>query len=98
MISIIHNPQILILDEPTSGLDPGQILQVRRLIQECERKRTVILSTHILSEIEQISQRVIIMKSGSLVADNNIQALVRREGRPPRTLEEVFLQLTAEEK
>ena len=74
--SIINDPQILILDEPTIGLDPVQILQVRQLIQRIETKRTVIISTHILSEIEQIAKRVIVIKQGQVVVDRPIKVLL----------------------
>jgi len=74
--AIINEPELLILDEPTSGLDPVQILQVRDLIKNLECKRTVVLSTHILSEIEQIAKRVMIINDGELVADENIQDLL----------------------
>src|SRR3989338_9244155 len=66
--AIINDPAILILDEPTNGLDPVQIRRVRSLIQNLEKERTIILSTHILSEIEQIAQRVLIIKDGGIVA------------------------------
>ena len=65
--AIIHEPKLLILDEPTSGLDPIQNLQVRSLIKNLKDQRTVILSTHILSEIDQIAQRVLIIKSGQVI-------------------------------
>src|SRR3989338_1513311 len=61
--AIIHDPEVLILDEPTSGLDPLQILQVRQLIQELEHKRTVILSTHILPEVEATCNRILIINN-----------------------------------
>ncbi|MCD4781521.1 MAG: ABC transporter ATP-binding protein [Candidatus Omnitrophica bacterium] len=73
--AIINDPDILILDEPTVGLDPCQILEVRQLIKSLEKKRTVLLSTHILSEIEQMAQRVIILRSGKIVADAAIEEL-----------------------
>jgi len=74
--AIINDPELLILDEPTSGLDPIQILQVRELIKNLKQKRTVLLSTHILSEIEQIAQRVLIIKSGEIIADQPLDALL----------------------
>ena len=67
--AIIHDPAVLILDEPTAGLDPVQNLSVRNLIRDLEHKRTVILSTHILSEIEEISKRVLVIKNGNIIAD-----------------------------
>jgi ABC-2 type transport system ATP-binding protein len=77
--AIIHEPKILILDEPTSGLDPVQNLQVRNLIKDLEEKRTVILSTHILSEIEQIAHRVIIIKSGRIIVDESLETLLKTQ-------------------
>jgi len=68
--AMIHDPKILILDEPTSGLDPNQIIEIRRLIKEIGRKKTVILSTHILSEVEAACDRVIIINRGSIAADD----------------------------
>lgn len=77
--AIIHEPKILILDEPTSGLDPVQNLQVRNLIKDLEEKRTVILSTHILSEIEQIAHRVLIIKSGRIIVDESLETLLKTQ-------------------
>ncbi len=74
--AIINDPEVLILDEPTSGLDPIQILQVRKLIGSLKQKRTVLLSTHILSEIEQMAHRVLIIKSGEIIADQPLEALL----------------------
>ncbi len=67
--ALIHDPGILILDEPTSGLDPGQIVEIRNLISEIGKQKTVILSTHIMQEVEAICDRVIIIRQGSIVAD-----------------------------
>jgi ABC-2 type transport system ATP-binding protein len=75
--AIIHDPQILILDEPTSGLDPNQIAEVRALIKEIGKTKTVILSTHILQEVEAVADRVIIINQGRIVKDDttgNLQA------------------------
>ncbi len=75
--SLIHDPDILILDEPTSGLDPNQIIEIRNLIREIGKKKTVILSTHILPEVEATCDRVIIIDRGNIVADDstaNLQA------------------------
>ncbi|HRW20339.1 MAG TPA: gliding motility-associated ABC transporter ATP-binding subunit GldA [Bacteroidales bacterium] len=69
--AIIHDPEVLILDEPTSGLDPNQIIEIRSLIAELGKKKTVILSTHILQEVQAICQRVLIINKGILVADNS---------------------------
>ncbi len=73
--AMIHNPPILILDEPTSGLDPNQIVEIRELIREIGRERTVVLSTHILSEVQASCDRVIIIDNGTLVADGTPEEL-----------------------
>ena len=78
--AMIGNPDILILDEPTSGLDPNQIVEIRELIREIGREKTVILSTHILSEVEATCDRVIIINEGRIVADNAMQKLKSQEG------------------
>jgi ABC-2 type transport system ATP-binding protein len=75
--ALLHQPQVLILDEPTIGLDPAQIIEVRRLIQDLRKDRTVLLSTHILSEAQQICDRVLIIHRGKIVAEDtpaNLQA------------------------
>jgi ABC-2 type transport system ATP-binding protein len=68
--AIIHDPEVLILDEPTSGLDPNQLVEIRELIKNIGKEKTVLLSTHIMQEVEAICQRVLIIKQGVLVADN----------------------------
>ncbi|MGC8769623.1 MAG: ABC transporter ATP-binding protein [Brevinematia bacterium] len=75
--SIIHNPQILILDEPTSGLDPNQIIEIRELIKELGKEKTVLLSSHILSEVEATCSRVIIINRGNIVADGSTEELLK---------------------
>lgn len=69
--AIIHNPEVLILDEPTSGLDPNQLVEIRELIRKIGKEKTVLLSTHIMQEVEAICDRVIIIKRGNLVADDS---------------------------
>ncbi|OFY65899.1 MAG: gliding motility-associated ABC transporter ATP-binding subunit GldA [Bacteroidetes bacterium RIFCSPLOWO2_02_FULL_36_8] len=69
--AIIHNPEVLILDEPTSGLDPNQIVEIRKLIKELGKEKTVILSTHILPEVEATCDRILIINRGRLVADGS---------------------------
>lgn len=76
--ALIHKPEVLILDEPTIGLDPGQIIEVRRLIQEIGKERTVLLSTHILSEAQQICDRVMIINRGRLIAEDSPEHLQKR--------------------
>jgi len=78
--ALIHDPEILILDEPTSGLDPNQIIEVRNLIKEIGKTRTVIISTHILSEVEMLCDRVIIISRGKIVADSPTGELRERYG------------------
>ena len=75
--AIIHNPPILILDEPTSGLDPNQIIEIRELIKELGKEKTVLLSSHILSEVQATCNRVIIINKGSIVADGPTNELLR---------------------
>ena len=70
--AILHSPDIIILDEPTNGLDPTQILQMRELIRELAKTATVILSTHILQEVQAVCERVLIMRDGKLVVDSSI--------------------------
>ena len=78
--ALMHDPEILILDEPTSGLDPNQIGEVRNLIREIGKTRTVIISTHILGEVETLCSRVIIIANGKLVADSPTDELRERYG------------------
>lgn len=75
--ALLHNPDVLILDEPTTGLDPNQLVEIRRLIQEIGKDKTVFLSTHILQEVEAICDRVIIINKGKIVTDKNLKALVK---------------------
>jgi ABC-2 type transport system ATP-binding protein len=76
--ALLHRPPIVILDEPTSGLDPNQIREIRRLIKEIGKNRTVILSTHILSEVQATCDRVIIIDKGQLVADGAVDDIILR--------------------
>ena len=76
--AIIHNPDVLILDEPTSGLDPKQIIEIRELLKSLAGNHTIILSTHILSEVEHSCQRVIIISHGKLVAIDSVANLTNR--------------------
>lgn len=78
--ALLHDPEILILDEPTSGLDPNQIIDVRSLIKELGRTKTVVISTHILSEVEMLCDRVIIVSQGRIVADSPTTELRGRYG------------------
>ncbi len=89
--ALIHNPDVLILDEPTTGLDPNQLVEIRELIREVGKNKTVILSTHIMQEVEAICDRVIIIHRGKIVADATLQDIRRKD----QTLEEVFRSLTS---
>jgi ABC-2 type transport system ATP-binding protein len=73
--AIIHDPEILLLDEPTSGLDPNQIAEIRKLIRELGSEKTVILSTHILPEVEATCDRIFIINKGKIVADGTAETL-----------------------
>lgn len=76
--AMIHNPDILIFDEPTSGLDPNQIIEIRKLIKQLGKQKTVILSTHILPEVEAICDRILIINKGKIVADGTPDTLRKR--------------------
>lgn len=75
--ALIHDPEVLILDEPTSGLDPNQIVEIRDLIKRIGASKTIMLSTHIMQEVEAICNRVIIINKGNIVADNNAEQIVK---------------------
>ncbi|MFH0991324.1 MAG: ATP-binding cassette domain-containing protein [bacterium] len=86
--AMIHDPEVLILDEPTSGLDPNQIIEIRNLIKQLGRAKTVILSTHILTEVQATCDRVIIIDEGSIVADGTPDQLKKEfHGSESVTLE-----------
>jgi ABC-2 type transport system ATP-binding protein len=78
--ALIHDPKILILDEPTSGLDPNQLVEIRRLIKEISRNKTVMFSTHIMQEVEALCDRVIVINLGEIVADNELGSLMSSFG------------------
>ncbi len=77
--ALLHNPEVLILDEPTTGLDPNQLTEIRDLIKNIGKDKTVFLSTHIMQEVEAICDRVIIIKKGEIVADNKLQQIFSNE-------------------
>jgi len=87
---LLHEPDVLILDEPTSGLDPNQIRDIRRTIRELGRSKTILLSTHILQEVEAVADRVIFIHAGRIVFDGTPDQM-RSKGA---SLDEVFYQLT----
>lgn len=90
--ALIHDPEVLILDEPTSGLDPNQIIEIRNVIKEQGKEKTILFSSHILQEVQAICERVIIIHKGNIVADDEVRNLLQHKGN---TLEEVFRNLTA---
>lgn len=73
--ALLHDPHVLILDEPTTGLDPNQLLEIRKLIREIGKDKTILLSTHIMKEVEAVCDRVLIINKGSLVADQKLSDL-----------------------
>ena len=91
--ALIGKPDLIILDEPTVGLDPAQVIEIRKLIRELGQAHTVILSSHILSEVQAVCQQVLILSKGRLAASGSLQELTA-DGR---SLEEVFLELTGGE-
>lgn len=90
--AIIHNPEVLVLDEPTSGLDPNQIVEIRELICNFGKDKTVLLSTHIMQEVEAMCNRVIIINKGNIVADDSLNNL--QQQNQEKSLEEIFRSLT----
>lgn len=79
--ALLHDPEVLILDEPTTGLDPNQIVEIRRLISDLGHSKTVMLSTHIMQEVEILCSRVIIINKGKIVADTSTENLRKASGR-----------------
>jgi ABC-2 type transport system ATP-binding protein len=90
--ALVHNPSVLVLDEPTIGLDPRQIIEIRRLIQELSGERTVILSTHILPEVTQLCEKVVIINEGRIAVEDTLANLTQ-----DMTLEQVFLRYITKE-
>jgi ABC-2 type transport system ATP-binding protein len=89
--ALIHDPQVLILDEPTTGLDPNQLTEIRSVIKNIGKEKTVIFSTHIMQEVEAICDRVIIINHGNIVADSSLADL-QKTGN---SMEEIFKKLTS---
>lgn len=85
--AILHNPSVLILDEPTTGLDPNQLVEIRELIKELGKEKTVLLSTHIMQEVEAVCERVIIIKKGEILVDKKLSEL---KGNNIQTIEVTF--------
>lgn len=87
--ALIHDPQVLILDEPTTGLDPNQLIEIRELIKQVGKTKTVLLSTHIMQEVEAVCSRVLIIDNGKLVADDETKHLAAGQN-----LETIFRKIT----
>ncbi|WP_304066159.1 ATP-binding cassette domain-containing protein [Pedobacter glucosidilyticus] len=92
--AIIHDPQVLILDEPTSGLDPNQLIEIRKLIKDLGKTKTVILSTHIMQEVEAVCDDVIIINKGEIVAHDRLETLLQKHHT--QNIEPIFVALTKE--
>lgn len=90
--AIIHDPQLLILDEPTTGLDPNQLTDIRELIRNLGRDKTVVLSTHIMQEVDALCEQVVIINKGKIVADSSLIEL--KNQHKTDSLEELFRLLT----
>jgi ABC-2 type transport system ATP-binding protein len=82
--ALVHDPEVVILDEPTSGLDPHQIIEIRKLVRELAREKTVIFSTHILHEVEVVADRIVIISRGHIIADGTIEELRRKAAKTQR--------------
>ncbi|MFN7181684.1 MAG: ABC transporter ATP-binding protein [Planctomycetota bacterium] len=90
-LALIHNPMILILDEPTHGLDPIQVIEIRNLLKELAKEKTVIISSHILPEVSEICSRILIINRGALVADGTLSQLINQA----RSLPEIIVEINA---
>jgi ABC-2 type transport system ATP-binding protein len=90
--AIIHDPQVLILDEPTSGLDPNQLIGIRQLIRDLGKTKTIVLSTHIMQEVEAVCDHVVIINKGNIVANDTLDGL--RKANKGKSLENIFIDLT----
>lgn len=90
--AILHDPEVLILDEPTSGLDPNQLIGIRQLILELGKTKTIILSTHIMQEVEAVCNNVIIINKGKIVSDDSLAGLTTKNNS--QSLESIFISLT----
>jgi len=90
--AILHDPEVLILDEPTSGLDPNQLIGIRQLIRDLGKTKTVVLSTHIMQEVEAVCDHVVIINKGHIVANDTLEGLRSENGG--ESLESIFIKLT----
>ena len=94
-MALIGDPKILILDEPTAGLDPKQVIEIRDLIRKLKKDHTILLSSHILSEIAEVCDEILILSEGMKAAQGSLEELREKTGR--ESLEEIFLELTADD-
>ncbi|HNY63494.1 MAG TPA: ATP-binding cassette domain-containing protein [Bacteroidales bacterium] len=99
--ALIHDPEVLILDEPTTGLDPNQLVEIRELIRKLGKSKTILLSTHIMQEVEAVCDRVIIINRGEIVADapiselkNTVNEMIKKSSKKEYSIEEIFQILT----
>ena len=92
--ALLHNPDVLILDEPTTGLDPNQLVEIRNVIKNVGKDKTVFLSTHIMQEVEAICDDVIIINKGKIVAYDSLENLLAKHNE--KSLEPIFVKLTKE--
>lgn len=95
--ALIHNPKVLILDEPTSGLDPNQLVEIRKLIKDISRDKTVIFSTHIMQEVQALCNRVVVINRGSIVADDTVEHLLQTQQSNVVVVAEFEKDVTAEQ-
>lgn len=89
--ALIHDPEVLILDEPTTGLDPNQLEEIRKVVRNAGKSKMVLLSTHIMQEVEAMCSRAIIINHGQIVADGSLEELKKNNSD---TLEHIFQKLT----
>lgn len=99
--ALIHDPEVLILDEPTTGLDPNQLVEIRELIRKLGKTKTILLSTHIMQEVEAVCDRMIIINQGEIVADapiselkNTVNEMIKKSTKKEYSIEEIFQILT----
>ncbi len=95
--ALIHNPKVLILDEPTSGLDPNQLVEIRKLIKDISRDKTVIFSTHIMQEVQALCNRVVVINRGNIVADDTVEHLLQTQQSNVVVVAEFEKDVTAEQ-
>ncbi len=88
-LAILHQPEILVMDEPSEGLDPNQRSEIRTLIRKLSKNHTILLSTHVMQEVEAVCERMIIMNRGSLVADGTPKTLLKKVSGSPRLMVEI---------